>query len=643
MSLGDAELGAVRSLAKRCTALVSSPGKTGSGFFIDDDLLLTCAHVVGEIGTEVDVQPFERPPRKGEVIKRLEAIDSDVALVKVSRPPGDPNQPAVVLDRRMTDDTTYFAIGYPQNKVAQDAGQEEISYKGHPRLPGGEPSLLILDAGQASITPGLSGGPVIHAGTGAVVAIVQYRAEAASASGGGAIPVARAGVDLPEVNERLTEAPVATREWRDALGRDGWTALGRGWGWARRLDLYVEGNRREWKVTAKSTGFEPIEATYNIRNLPADLPTGLFNWAERRRIGAKADAALVGRLLAGAMLPPEVVDLFGDALQADDLLVRLHLDASNDLFDVPWEYMTIPSGKVETHLAMEDRVGFARIVRHPQPEETTINPVAGQASVLGIVMQPDGWQRQMPVLRYTEAPVEWPKPLKILADLEKDVKNASTSFAFERLENPTPNTLDEKVDEAPPDGGTREIVHYIGFGRTHEGRAEIALTGFPVVEWVPIGDLFDAVHRSGARLLVAEFVLPMSGTEDEPVRPSAFENALGQRLNAVVFTRFAGHPVQFETFNEDFYKSLGAGASIEKATQSGRRVVYKNGFWGNFAAFGSFTLITGPSSDMSLLPTGTAPGDKLVRQPAPEVGRPPVPGAIAPTKPFESFSREGGG
>jgi hypothetical protein len=101
---------------------------------------------------------------------------------------------------------------------------------------------------------------------------------------------------------------------------------------------------------------------------------------------------------------------------------------------------------------------------------------------------------------------------------------------------------------------------------------------------------------------VVEFVLPRYDAEFEPVPARTFVDALRARVNAVVFTRFPVHPFQCHTFNDALYRVLAEGGSIEAAVQQGRTEVQKNEFLGDAAAFASFALVTGPQSDMRLVP-----------------------------------------
>ena len=410
MPVEEAALTAVRGLLKSSAAYLVSGGKSGTGFFIDQGLCLTCAHVVGTVGQAVSVQPFGREPREGEVVKS--SVDADLALVRVPQLPHEDEAPIAVLHLGVDDDARYYAIGYPRNDVARDAGQEEIAYRGHGRRLGPTVTLLDLEAGQASVSPGLSGGPVLSAESGAVVAIVQYRAESTPASGGGAIPIERAAATFPEVAARIVTPPITSRAWREALGREPWNALGHSWGWAVQVDLSVGGDRRQWSVRIREPWSAERSTTYNVGNIPPEIPAALFDWAQHRRIGNRADAALVGRLLSGVVMPSGTTSLKSVAAP-DEVLIRLDIDAGSGLFDVPWEFLTVGDEGAERHVAFEEGFSFARVVDRADATPPDLAPAQSGALALGVIVQPTGWQREMPILRHKNPSIPWPSPAAI--------------------------------------------------------------------------------------------------------------------------------------------------------------------------------------------------------------------------------------
>ena len=477
--IAAATLTDLRALLKACSAhLVTSDGTArGTGFFIDDHLLLTCAHVVkGPEGAKLTVEPYGRPKREGTIVAFLDGKDKDVALVEVEPVEGEELQPAVVLDSAMADGITYYAVGYPKEALIDAAGLEEIGYRGHPKSPApGVVTLLMLEAGQAAVGSGLSGGALLNSETGAVVAIAQYSEDTKTDAGGAAIPVARASEVFEAVARRVAGPPLATHAWRKALGRDGWVALGKPWGYRESLDIMVSGDRTSWSVKLKD---DANAQQVTVRDLPDELSDAVFQWAQRRGIRANEEVKLLGRLLAGAVLPSPLSSSIGRSLLADDVLIRLCVDSArtSELFDVPWEFATVQGNGNEGPIAAQERVAFVRVGEHPDPAAVTTRPWEGKARVLGIVVQPEAWQVAMPRLISGNKNVEWPKLGQLKTKLEATIATMP-QFRPDVLENPTASDITGKLRPAAgQDDLSTEVLHYIGFGRVDGNAPQIAVS-----------------------------------------------------------------------------------------------------------------------------------------------------------------------
>ena len=185
--------------------------------------------------------------------------------------------------------------------------------------------------------------------------------------------------------------------------------------------------------------------------------------------------------------------------------------------------------------------------------------------------------------------------------------------------------------------GRFEVVHYLGFGEMVRDEARIALCTTPGdAEMIPLAEFLEIVAHAKPRLLVCEFLLPRSGTQPDPLLPSAFKQALTGRLNAVVTTRFPMHPSQVDAFDGGLYQGIADGLTIEAAVQRARGVVYRNAPLNSATAFGAYTLITGPASGMTMLAGRSGSGPQ---QPPPSVSASPTPS----DPPKYTFKRTGAG
>jgi Trypsin-like peptidase domain len=623
VSLPEAQLTELRALLQRCSAyVVGADGATGSGFFVDDRLLLTCAHVVqGGTGTEVRVKPRAGDDRTATVLAALTDPADDVALVEVPPIAGEPPQPAVVLDRALSDQIDYYAVGFPTEKIVGKPGIEEIRLRGHRRegLDKADGALrLIFDAGQGLVAPGLSGGAVLSTETGAVAALVQYTNDALADAGGAAIPLARAADAFEQVAALVREPPVATRQWRDALGPLGWQALNKQWGWHRRIDVAVSGTDRCWRV-----GVEPIhgdDRELTAGDLPPELSLALFYWAQLRLPTRQEDVQLVGKLLSSALFPDAIAARFDRERQADDLLVRLKVDPESGLFNVPWEFVTAPWDSEGGPLAAGRTTNLVRVGPHRSPEKVSTVPTAGEAQLLGVVVWPADYELRMP-----QPPgAQNPKRPDVAGSLRTAAE--ATGLRVCILDPPTGFELDEAAQQVDPLAPV-EVVHYIGFGRVDLDGPQLALLDDDGgLAWRPAAQVFKRVAESGARLFVAQFLTPPIGDEWEPIQPRTFLDALDGRVNAVVFNRVPIYAGREAWFNKELYKTLGAGETVETAVREARRRLASNPPPEDPASFAWYSLVTGDASDMRLLTPVSGQLATLradVLPPPPQTPRPP--------------------
>ena len=604
----------LKALLQVCTANVRVDGASqGSAFFISHNLLLTCQHVVEGQAT-VDVVPFEHEARTGTVVTPNPGLGDDLALIRVEPVTGE-EIPAVLLDRRL-DEGQYYLVGYPREH-GKGPAQEAYTLTGHPRrerpaeVRADAQQMLQLEAGQV-ITFGMSGGPVLSLRTGAVVAVTRSARDPNAAEGGGAIPVSVAARRYDElVAPLLSDPPVSTRAWRDAIGREQWQSLGQIWEMATQVDLIVKGKISQWRICSEVV---PEGEKLDASALGDDVTEAMFSWAQRRRLSGQPEVDLMGRLLARALFPATVGSHLDLLSQADAVTIRLHIESEVEdgqlpLADIPWELAGIP-GK-DGFLASEPQFRFVRVDDrgHPDPVKPTLN----RLRVLGVIALPKAWEYPE---WYGTNHGDWPTSEEIARQLKSQCSSESfgpEAFEFRAVIDPPNDVLSDIIHgldqvgrdrTAAGEKATYDILHLVGVGRIGQtGQAQYAMSYNDVGDfnWVDLNRLFKWVAGTGVKLVVLQFTGPPVGQRLDPVTPSSVGSVLNGPVAAVILTRFPSHPAQLERFNAGFYRKLGIGATLSDAVQDGRRRLRDNVFGDDAAGFGCFVLITGQQSEIRLV------------------------------------------
>jgi hypothetical protein len=408
---------------------------------------------------------------------------------------------------------------------------------------------------------------------------------------------------------------------------EAWQAMRKPLVWRDCVDLRLSGDHRRWSVTLDD-GDGEVVAHLTSRDLPPEASKALFRWSQQRGIDNREDARFLGRLLAAAILPEKIAARLRRHLPADDLVVRLHIDESDeDLFSVAWED-TLLDGEGEGHISVARGMRMVRVAEGQEPAESPPAAALDDSEVIGVVVQPPKLQAQMPVVRDYGQLVKWPSKEGIATGLRSNLQDAR--LPRDVLSNPNAGDVIERLEKACPPRRQNAVVHYIGFGKEEEGEALLALAETAEIAWRRAGDLFGWVGQCGARMLVIELLPAPKGEIFEPISPRAFLSALRGGVDAVLFTRFGIHPRALLQFNGTFYGNLARGETVEVAVQRARRTLHDNQVLGDEVGFGYFSLITRAQGPVRIVQPDEGQGSTTFRQretlepPRPEPPTPPL-------------------
>jgi Trypsin-like peptidase domain len=613
MALSDDVIRKLENLVCDTTALVYVDGKpNGTAFFISEDLLLTCGHVVPE-GCTVTIQPYRH--RNGLPAEVRQRPGPDLALLRVTPDNGEPS-PCVVLGLGFNSQDDCLAAGYP-DLAGAPPGYEARAVKSHWRteVATGDPQSLVIDPGQ-NVTYGMSGSPVVSTETGTVVAIVRTSKDPRDALGGSAIPISLAAEALPEEVGKLLETEIpAMKRWRDALGKCNWQRLDRSWDIANRIDLWITGNRMHWKVRLRSAGGRDIP--HKGPKLGDGVAKAIFHWAQR----GTDEVRLLGQLLARALFPGVMPPDLKALSSADSLLVCLHVPPGNDLADIPWELAADPFPQPPGgFLAADLRFRFIRIAADgagsPPPPRPMLKP-PGSIRVLSVVAQPAGWVHLGGIPKPTGGRHDWPDAQAMRDGLRASV--ARRGVTVTSLVPPLPIRLEEALRQH------HDVLHYMGTGWLTPDGPKIVFANEKTPDseqWDYVHNVLDTASQAGVRLVVLELLLPPEDKNLPQLTCSAFGDVIARTRTAMVLTNLPVYPDQCKTFNDEFYRCLSDGDTIEAAVQKARHNLKKGDPTGDPAGFGWFTVITGGQTGIRLVEREA----RDPNQPGPRVTEPPAEG-----------------
>ena len=551
----------------------------GTGFFVAPGHVVTCAHVLESLADTSAPEAAGRIAVSGvdgaeyTVAKVAEDWkDDDLAVLRVT--PAD-GHPCVLLIGGQNFDDRFLTFGYPE--LHREGVASPLVGEGNT----GDERLLRLGEGQ--VQPGMSGAPVLNRRTGGVCGVLKLTRNEQMALGGYAIPIERFWLRSPTL-KRQNEAYHSARrqDWFDLLPvvqrRVLLAARPAASGAQRRTTLFVvsvKGDPSEWRVSAtlypsgESLPAEPAEV-----HLVVDQVARLLrDWAARgankpkgtipRRFNQGEAVRLLGSILFNAVLPEEIGKRFDDLMSAgkERVQLALHFDRAvipTEFVEMPWEYLYLggPTLRGDIQVAAAENLSFVR-VHNPVPGEPVQPPRRQLSALMVAVTSPD---------QNDDSTAD------DLAAHACDVVAGLESFGaggMRLLKMPAALAFrDEIVD------GGHDIVHYVGFGRYHEGADRLALGGAPNYDYRD-GKMLAALLPDDQHPEIVVLQQIDGPPEFVPADLSVFAWKLLERgVEGVVAYQFPLPRRLSKQFNREFYTQIADGESFEIAVQKARALLW---------------------------------------------------------------------
>lgn len=177
-------------LLEQCTVRLNVAGGQGTGFFVAPGLILTCAHVVADVGSN-SINVFWKKTRKNYSAS-LKDVDTnsniDLALLELKEE--YIYHPCVYFDKSIPQlEDKFFTFGYPFDSFEQYAEGDSVTLE-HEGNSYKENGALFFKLKGGQIKSGISGSPLLNIRTKGVCGIVIISRNTTNNLGGRAVPTA---------------------------------------------------------------------------------------------------------------------------------------------------------------------------------------------------------------------------------------------------------------------------------------------------------------------------------------------------------------------------------------------------------------------------------------------------------------------
>jgi formylglycine-generating enzyme required for sulfatase activity len=335
-----------------------------------------------------------------------------------------------------------------------------------------------------------------------------------------------------------------------------------------------ENRYRARAFDAPSGDVPPVEFSLNFH--PDELAA--FDWLPGRLVRAvrpvvqpgaqqsRLSPQEFGKRLFETVFAGELGGLFGKSLvvareREAGLRLRLSVDETSGLAELPWEFLYAPS--LGRFLALSNETPLVRSLTVPQPR--TPLHVSPPLRILVAVSNP-------PDVFRLDVEQEWERLVRALADLED-----RDYVELERLPRATLTALQDRLRDQ--DQGVH-VFHFIGHGYfdAKDGAGGLVFEGEAGdYQDVPAEDL--AMHLCDHRPLRLAFVNACHGAQDGRKEPFAgvAQKMIQQGVPAVVAMQYPISDCAALDLAQEFYEAVADGYPIDVALTEARKRVKSSG------------------------------------------------------------------
>ncbi|WP_159425475.1 bifunctional trypsin-like peptidase domain-containing/SEL1-like repeat protein [Streptomyces sp. fd1-xmd] len=233
----------ILSLLERCTVQVHGPNFAGTGFFIAPGVVLTCAHVLKDAGSQpsilwegrhlhvADTKRIPAEPGKGDFYSF-----PDLGLIQIEDPPTHPYVRLASQDPSMG--SVVFAVGFSSYTI-----ERGLVHRDGLAVTVASSSSSYLRVKDDQVVRGLSGSPVIDPASGRVCGVMKASRHVQDQRGGWIVPASAIAEYLPAEFHLNSAGKEMAEDWARTLQPAPPTRAG-AWPLAKHADLLSLGVHR---------------------------------------------------------------------------------------------------------------------------------------------------------------------------------------------------------------------------------------------------------------------------------------------------------------------------------------------------------------------------------------------------------------
>jgi hypothetical protein len=174
---------------RECVVAITHGDSKGTGFFIAENTILTCAHVLlDSASTPVQIQ-WRGQKKDASVERRARKGEPDLAVLRVSGGQSSWNHPCVLLGEDILQNDPLFTFGHPDGDYREGGDSATFEYEGLSYEKPLNQEIELYKFSRGEVAPGLSGSPLLNQRTGEVCAVVRTTRQRESLLGGRAVPI----------------------------------------------------------------------------------------------------------------------------------------------------------------------------------------------------------------------------------------------------------------------------------------------------------------------------------------------------------------------------------------------------------------------------------------------------------------------